>query len=59
MKKYTVEIMLGSYKDGPTIDFFANSDEEAHAIARIMCKKQHDSIAFSISTRVGRRKIYL
>ena len=59
MQKYKVECMVGSYGKGPTKEFEASSDSEAFEIGWKFAKQQWKCIAFSVSKKVGRRKVYV
>ena len=59
MKKYNVECMLTNYRAGAKLEYIANNDEEAFERGWAFARKQSECIAFSISTRVGRHKVYI
>ena len=59
MQKYCVEVMLRGYAAGPKIAFEAANDADAHARGWELAKAQFGCIAFSVSHRVGRRKVYV
>ena len=57
MQKYKVECMVASYGKGPAKEFEASSDSEAFEIGWKFAKQQWKCIAFSVSKKVGRRKV--
>ena len=59
MIKYNVECMLVNYKAGAKFEYTANNDEEAFELGWAFARKQQECIAFSVSKRVGRRKVYI
>lgn len=59
MHKYCVEIMLRSYKNGRRVQFEAADDAEAHSKGWSIAKQHVGCIAFSVSKRVGHRKVYV
>ena len=44
---------------GAKLEYIANNDEEAFERGWAFARKQSECIAFSISTRVGRHKVYI
>ena len=59
MVKYKVECMLAGYGAGAKLEYMANNDEEAFELGWAFAHKQWKCIGFSVSKRVGRRKVYI
>lgn len=59
MTKYTVECMTAGYGKGTKLAYEAASDAEGFKLGWEFAKKQWKCISFSVSKRVGRRKIYI
>lgn len=59
MRKYKVECMVQGYSKGPKLEFEATNDNEAFNLGWEFAKTQAKCIGFSVSKRVGRRKIYI
>jgi hypothetical protein len=59
MHKYCVEVMLRGYAAGPKISFEAANDAEACTRGWELAKAQFGCIAYSVSHRIGRRKVYV
>ena len=59
MHKYCVEIMLRSYKNGGRVQFEAADDAEAQSKGWSIAKQHVGCIAFSVSKKVGRKKVYV
>lgn len=62
MVKYKVECMLANYTAGAKLEYMAANDAEAFKLGWEFAKKskkQWKCVAFSVSKRVGRRKVYI
>jgi len=59
MVKYKVECMLVGYGAGAKLEYMANNDEEAFELGWAFARKQWKCIGFSVSKRIGRRKVYI
>ncbi len=59
MHKYCVELMLRGYAAGGKIAFEAADDAAAFAHGWELAKQHLGCIGFSVSKRVGRRKVYI
>lgn len=59
MHKYCVEIMTRGYGNGGRIAFEAADDASAFEHGWKLAQQQFGCIAFSVSKRVGRRKVYI
>lgn len=59
MVKYKVECMLAGYGAGAKHEYMAANDAAAFELGWEFARKQWKCIAFSVSKRVGRRKVYI
>lgn len=59
MVKYKVECMQANYGAGAKLEYMADNDAEAFKLGWEFAKKQWKCIAFNVSKRVGRRKVYI
>ena len=59
MHKYCVEIMMRSYKNGGRVQFEAADDADAFKKGWSIAQQHFGCIAFSVSKKVGRKKVYV
>lgn len=59
MQKYKVECMAANYGKGAKLEFEAANDAMAFELGWEFARKQWKCIGFSVSKRVGRRKVYI
>lgn len=59
MMKFKVETLLRGYKIGPTLSYEAEDDDRGFNLGWEFAKNQEAVIAFGVSKKVGRKKIFI